>query len=159
MPWLEIVVAAVMLAGLVGTVVPIWPGLAVVWVAGLFYGVVAGFGSFGAVAFGAMTALAIGGTVAKFALPARTGARQGARGATLASALLGALVGAVVFPAFGFLVGAVAGLWVAERGRLGDGHAALQSTVGIIRSLGVGILTELVLGTVMLALWVAWAVA
>jgi uncharacterized protein len=159
MPWLEILVALTMLIGLVGTVVPIWPGLAVVWGAGLVYGLVAGFGTAGTVAFTIMTVLALLGTAAKFVLPARSGARQGARSATLAAAVAGALVGAVVLPALGLPLGALAGLYLAERARVGDPAEAWRNTLGVIRSLGLGILAELGLGTVMLATWVVWAIA
>lgn len=159
MPWLEVAVAAVMLVGLLGTVVPIWPGVAVVWAAGLVYGLVAGFGTAGVVAFALMTGLAVAGTVAKVLLPVRTGARRGATLRTLGAAVAGAAVGAVVLPVLGLPVGALAGVWAAELARLGDAGQAWTSTLGILRSMGLGVLVEFGVGTAMLACWVVWAVA
>jgi uncharacterized protein len=159
MPWLEIAVGAAMLLGLVGTVVPVLPGLAVVWLAGLVYGLTAGFGTAGTVAFTVMTVLALLGTAAKFGLPARSGAQRGARGPAVTAAVVGALLGALILPVFGLPVGAVIGVWAAERARLGDPAEAWRTTVEIVRSLGVGILVEFTLGTVMLATWLVWLIA
>lgn len=157
-PWLELAVGAAMLLGLVGTVVPIWPGLAVAWVAGLVYGLVGGFGPLGTAAFAVMTVLALLGTAAKLGLAARSGARRGARLGTLAAAAVGAVVGAVVLPALGLPIGALVGVWVGELARVGDAGQAWRNTLGVLRSFGLGILVELGLGVVMLAVWLGWAI-
>lgn len=150
------VTALVMVAGLMGTVVPIWPGLVVIWVAGLVYGLVAGFGTAGTVAFGAMTVLALVGTIAKFALPHRGGAARGAPTSSLLAGGAGAIVGLVVIPVLGLPIGAVAGVWLAETARLRDARAAWQVTVGVLIGFGLGALAEFCLGTVMIGCWVAW---
>lgn len=152
-------VAAVMLVGLVGTVVPVMPGLAVVWGAGLVYGLVAGFGSAGTVAFAVMTLLALAGTVATYALPACGGSARGAPRSSLLAGVAGAVVGAVVIPVLGLPVGAVAGVWLAETARLGDSRAAWAATWGVIVGFGLGVIVEFTLGVVMIACWVAWVVA
>lgn len=158
MPWLEVVVGLVMLIGLVGTVVPVWPGLVVVWAAGLGYGLVAGFGTVGTVGFALMTVLVAAGTLAKIALPAHAGARRGAPLPTLLWGVVGAVVGAAVLPALGLPVGAVAGVYLAERRRLPDPTEAWRNTWGILKALGVGVLVEFGLGTLMIATWLVWAV-
>lgn len=150
--------AAVMVLGLVGTVVPVWPGLGVVWAAGLVYGVVAGFGAVGAVAFTVMTVLAIAGTVATVVLPHRGGAARGAPTSSLLAGLVGAVVGVVVLPVLGLPLGALAGVWLAEMARLGDAARAWRATLGVLRGFGLGVLVELGLGTVMIACWVVWVV-
>lgn len=157
MPWLEILTGVVMLLGLVGTVVPVWPGLAVVWLAGLVYGLVGGFGTVGVVAFGLITLLAAVGTTATIVLPVRGGARRGARMPTLAAAATGGIIGAVVLPALGLPIGALAGVWVAELARVNDAAQAWRNTFAVLRGLGVGILIELGVGTIMLATWLVWA--
>ncbi len=159
MPWLEILTGAAMLLGLVGTVVPVWPGLGVVWLAGLVYGLVGGFGTVGAVAFGVMTVLAVLGTTATIVMPVRSGARRGAQLPTLAAAAAGGIVGAIVLPALGLPIGALAGVWVAELARVDDAAQAWRNTIAVLRGLGLGILVELGVGTIMLATWLVWAIA
>lgn len=156
MPWLEIAVGAVMVFGLVGTVVPVWPGVAVVWAAGLVYGLLAGFGAVGAVAFAAMTLLAVLGTLAQVAMPARSGARQGASVRTLAVAGAGAVIGAIVLPVLGLPIGALVGVWAAELARAGDAGLAWRNTLAVLRGMGLAILVELGVGTLMLATWLVW---
>lgn len=158
MPWLEILIGVVMLVGLVGTVVPVWPGLAVVWLAGLVYGLVGGFGTVGAIAFGIITLLAAVGTTATIVMPVRSGARRGAQLPTLAAAATGGIVGAVVLPALGLPLGALAGVWVAELARVNDAAQAWRNTIAVLRGLGLGILIELGVGTIMLATWLVWAI-
>lgn len=150
------VTALVMLLGLVGTIVPVMPGLAVIWVAAVVYGLIAGFGTVGGVAFTAMTALALVGTVAQFALPTRGGAVRGAPTTSLLAGLAGAVTGMVVIPVLGLPIGAVAGVWLAETARLRDARAAWQVTVGVLLGFGLAALVEFSIGTVMIACWVAW---
>lgn len=148
--------AVVMLLGLVGTVVPVVPGLVVIWLAAVVYGLVAGFGSVGTLAFAAMTVFAIAGTIAKFALPHRGGASRGAPATSLLAGLAGAVVGVVVIPVVGLPIGAVVGVWLAETARLRDARAAWRVTVGVLRGFGLAALVEFSLGTVMIGCWAVW---
>lgn len=150
--------AAVMLLGLAGTVVPVMPGVAVIWAAGLVYGLVAGFGTAGTVAFVLMTALAAAGTVATYVLPHRGGAAAGAPTSSLLAGILGAIVGMVVIPVLGLPIGAVAGVWLAETVRLGDARQARQATIGVLVGFGLGVLVEFGAGALMIACWVGWVV-
>jgi hypothetical protein len=52
----------VMAVGAVGTIVPLVPGISLVWGAGLVYGLDRGFGTIGVVAFAVMTGLAVAAT-------------------------------------------------------------------------------------------------
>lgn len=158
MPWLEIIVGVVMVLGLLGTVVPVWPGLAVVWLAGLGYGLLAGFGTIGLVCFGIMTVLAVAGIVSTVMLPHRGGTARGAPGSTMLAGFVGAVVGAVVLPVVGLPVGALVGVWAAEHARLGDGREAWHTTVGVLKGFGLDVLVELGLGLVMIVTWLVWAV-
>lgn len=151
-------VAAVMVVGLVGTVVPVMPGLAVVWGAGLVYGLIAGFGTVGTVAFVVMTLLAVAGTIATYVLPHRGGKTRGAPASSMLAGVVGALVGVVVIPVLGLPIGAVTGVWLAETARLGDARKAWQVTVGVILGFGLGMLVEFSLGVLMIGCWVGWVV-
>src|SRR5919109_38793 len=90
-----------MAVGAVGTVVPLVPGLALVWAAALVYGVVEGFGGVGTVAFGVITVLAAAGTLAGWVVPARVAGRAGASRSSVLLGAVAAIVGFFVIPFVG----------------------------------------------------------
>jgi hypothetical protein len=71
----------------------------------------------------------------------------------LAGGALG-LVGFFVVPVVGLLLGFVLGVYLAERGRLGQHQAAWTSTVVALKAAGVSMLIELLTGLLMAATWV-----
>ena len=150
------VFALVMAIGLIGTVVPVLPGLALIWATGLVYGIVAGFGATGWTAFAVMTVLLVVGTTAQLVLPSRAGARGGAPRSTLMAGALGGLVGFFAIPVVGLPIGAVLAVLAAEQRRLGDLQRAWATTRGVIVGFGVGLLVELSAGLVMVATWIGW---
>ena len=66
---LVVVVALAMAVGVAGTVVPLVPGIGLVWLAALVYGLVDGFGVVGSIVFVTISAIAVAGIVAGIALP------------------------------------------------------------------------------------------
>lgn len=152
-------VAVAMVVGVIGTLVPVLPGILLVWAAALVYGIVAGFGATGWVAFGIITALAIAGTAAGFLLPARAAGGAGApRSSLLAGAALG-IAGFFVIPVVGVAIGAALGIFLAERVRTGDAGAARAATVATLKGYGAGALAQLVVAVGMFGTWIVWAVA
>ena len=94
--WLDISIFGltllVMLVGLFGMIIPIFPGVIVIWLAALGYGIVSGFGTLGWVIFAILTVLMlVGVTVDNLLMGA--GARRG--GASWGSILIGLLAGLV----------------------------------------------------------------
>ena len=59
---LNVVVLAIMLVGELGLIIPILPGLAIIWVAGLVYGVITGFTWVSGAIFAVMTLLMVFGS-------------------------------------------------------------------------------------------------
>ena len=151
-----VLTALVMAAGLLGTVVPVLPGLLLIWIAGIVYGLVEGFGGTGIVALIIMSVLALVGTVAKYVLPQRQGAHAGAGGRALLAACVLGIVGFFVIPVIGLPVGAVAGVYLAELQRLHTRQLAWHSTVTILKAFGVGVLIEVAAGVAMIAAWIVW---
>ena len=151
--------ALVMAVGIAGTVLPFVPGILLVWAAGLVYGLIAGFGAVGAVAFTLMTGAMIGGKIAGWVLPARRGKASGAPRSSLLFAVVGAIVGMIVIPIVGLPVGAVAGIFLAERLRLGSGSAAWMTTRAVIVGFGIGVLIEMTAAVFMAAVWIVWVLA
>jgi uncharacterized protein YqgC (DUF456 family) len=149
-------VAVAMAVGVVGTVVPVVPGLALVWAAALVYGLGAGFGAVGVVAFTMITGLALTGIVAGVAMPKRAATRGGAarRSMWLGGAL--AVVGFFVVPFVGLVVGGVLGVFLGEVVRTRDITAAWRATAATIRGFGVAAVAQLAIALTMVAAWVSW---
>jgi uncharacterized protein YqgC (DUF456 family) len=145
-----------MVAGLIGTIVPLVPGLLIVWVAGLVYGLVEGFGTLGGVAFAVMTVLLVMGSAASYVLPHRAGVLAGAGKGSLRLGIVGAVVGFFVIPVLGLPIGAVAGVWLGERLRLGDWREAWGTTRRVVVGFGLGALAEFGAGALMFATWLIW---
>lgn len=143
----------VMLIGLVGVVVPVLPGLLLVWLATCGTLLWQGTDVAGWAAAAVMTVLFALGTVATIYLPARRGRAGGMTATTAAAVLAGAGIGFVVLPVVGLLVGAGVGLYLGERARLGDPASARSSALAVVRAYGVGVLVELGLGVAMIAVW------
>ena len=72
---LVVLVALAMAVGVAGTVVPLVPGLGLVWLAALAYGLVDGFGVVGSIVFVTISAMAVAGIVAGIAVPHHAAAR------------------------------------------------------------------------------------
>lgn len=149
-------VALAMLAGLIGTALPLIPGLPVVWGAALIYGLVEGFGTTGTIAFGIISVIALAGMIAGIVLPHRRFAAGGAPRATMVAGVAGAIVGFFVIPVVGLVVGALAAIMLVEYRRTADTAAAWRSTKTMIAGFGVGILVELSAGIGIVLVWVIW---
>jgi uncharacterized protein YqgC (DUF456 family) len=151
--------ALAMAVGLVGTVVPVLPGLGLVWLGALAYGLLAGFGAVGWLVMVVLTVLAVLGTVAGVAVPKR---RAGAAGAARSSLWLGALaavVGFFVVPVVGLPLGGALGIFVGERVRTGDGRAARRATWATLVGFGLAAVIQLAVGVAMVGAWLVWVLA
>jgi uncharacterized protein len=152
-------VAVAMAVGIVGTVVPVVPGLMLVWAAGLAYGLAAGFGPVGVAAFAVMTLLAVAGLVAGWVVPHRAAGRAGAPRMSMAVAAVCAVVGFFVVPVVGLPLGGLAGLYLAELQRTSDAAIAWRTTRSTLVAFGLASLMQLAAGVAMALVWVAWVVA
>jgi uncharacterized protein len=148
-----VLLGLVMLVGLVGVVVPVLPGTALVLAAGVVWALlVVDGGAVRWVVVGAMAVLFAVGTVLKYALPGRRLHGSLPR-RTMLMAAVGAGVGFVLLPPLGLILGGVAGVYLGEAQRLGPGAPARRSTVEVLKAVGVGILAELTAGVLMVGTW------
>lgn len=148
-----VVTAAVMLAGLLGVVLPFAPGLPLIWAAAVGSWWIAGMGAAGWVTTAVVTTLLAAAVAARFVLPSRGARSGGAPTSSLWTGLVGAVVGFFVVPVLGFVLGGVAGILVAERRRLGDWRPARRTTVAALRGYGMSVLVEIGAGVAMVATW------
>ena len=152
-------VALVMAVGLVGTVVPVVPGLGLVLAAGVVYGLVEGFGSVGIAAIVVMTALASAGTAAGFVVPRRAAGAAGAAPASLWLGAVLALIGFFVVPVVGLPLGGAVGIFIGEQVRTGDAPAAWRATTATLAGFGLAALAQFGAGLLMVVTWVVWVLA
>jgi uncharacterized protein len=153
-----LLVALAMAVGIAGTVLPVLPGLLLVWGAALAYGIVEGFGPVGWTAFAVISLMALLGTVAGFVLPHRAAGGSGASRWSVWFAFAVGVVGFFVVPVVGMLLGTVLGLFAAELYRTRALDAAWRSTLATLKGFGVSTLVQLAAGLTMAIVWVTWVV-
>ena len=149
----ELLVALVIAVGLVGTILPVLPGLALAWAAVLVWTIADGGGLVRWSVLAVVSVLMVVGMTAKYVLSGRRMRERGAPRSTLLAAGVGGIVGFFVIPVVGIVVGLAAGSFLAELSRLHDKRAAWSSTWAVLVALGIGTLIELAAGVVMALTW------
>lgn len=154
---IDVVAGLLVLVGLVGIVVPVIPGLFIVWV-GVVLWVFETQTTAAWWVLGIATALFVAGMVLQYAVPGRRMRRAGVRTSTLVLGVVVGVVCAVLIPVVGFLVGFPLGIYLVERGRRG-GHpqawAALRQALrAVATTIGIELLTAVtIIGVWALAVW------
>ena len=149
----QVLVGVVMVAGIVGIVLPVLPGLLLIWAAGLWWTIADGGGPTRWTVLAVMTGLLAVGTIAKYVLPARSAAARGAPLGTLVIGAVCAVIGFFVIPIVGVIVGGVLGIYLAEYARLREPGRAWDSTRAALVAIGIGLLIELTAGVLMFGVW------
>jgi uncharacterized protein len=149
----QLLIGLVMVAGLIGVVVPVLPGLFLMWAAGVVWAWLDGGGVERWTVAAALTVLLVVGTTLKYVLPARSAAGAGAPRSTLVLGALGAIVGFFVLPFLGFVIGGVGVVFLVELLRLANAPAAWRSTRAVLVGIGIGMLVELGAAVLMLTVW------
>lgn len=158
---LETLTLFALLVGLAGLLIPIFPGLTVMWAATLVYALVqAGNGKMTWIdwsLFAFITLLMIvGNVIDNIIIVKHTHDKQ----VPWSSILVGFLAGFVASLFFTPLVGIAAsplGLFGAEYLRLKDREAALRSTRAWMTGWGLSVLARVGVGVFMVGLWMIWA--
>ncbi|MFH1907588.1 MAG: DUF456 domain-containing protein [Chloroflexota bacterium] len=111
---IEVLTLTFMLFGLFGLIVPIFPGLVVIWLAGLGYGLVAGFSTLGWWMFAIITILMLIGSFVDNLLMGTQARQSGASWVSIGAALVFGIAGNFVLPVIGGLIAALLALFTAE---------------------------------------------
>ena len=154
--WLTLLI---MLVGLVLLIVPIFPGITVIWVAALLYGFVIGFDTLGIVIFVFITVGMIAGISADNVLMG-AGARQGgASWLTIIVALIAGIAGTILFPPIGGLIAIPVSIFLLELIRNREWRSAWRAPRGLALGWGLSFLVRFGIGLVMISAWLIWAIA
>lgn len=158
---LETLTLFFMLVGLAGLLIPVFPGLTVMWLATLVYALVQVSNKsmhwFEWVLFALITLLMIVGSIIDNIIIAR---RVRERQTPWGSIILGYLAGIIASLFFTPLIGIIAapaGLFGAEYLRLRDPSIAFASTRAWMTGWGITIAVRVAIGIVMIGLWMTWA--
>lgn len=142
-----------MVLGLVGVVLPVLPGLLLVWVGVLLWTVTADAEAAWWV-LGVVTVLYVVGVVVEYAVPGQHLRRAGVRTGTLVLAVLLAIVMGILIPVVGALLGFPLGIYLVQRVRRGSHDQAWRATGHALRAVGLNILIELCTALLMITTWV-----
>ena len=155
--WVTILVGVVMVVGLAGTIVPVLPGLTVLWAAALVYGLVVGFGPIGIVVMVLLSVILVVSVVKGVVLPKKMAEGSDVSRWSQLVALVGAIIGFFIIPVVGIIVGALVGLLFAEYANHRHFEPAWVSTKAVAKGFGLSALVDIALGMLMIGTWGVWA--
>jgi uncharacterized protein YqgC (DUF456 family) len=150
----DVVVGVAMAVGLVGTVVPLLPGLPLIVGAAFAWVIADGADSGQWLVFGAVTVVAVVGLIVGSILPARRASAAGASRVSLLAGAIGAVAGAIFIPVVGAFIGWPLGVLAAEWLRSRDVGVAVASTRATVAGLVHGAAIQFGAGVVAVAIWV-----
>jgi uncharacterized protein YqgC (DUF456 family) len=159
--FLEILTFLVLISGLLGLLIPVFPGLTVMWLGTLVYAVVMAIagrmGWAGWLLFVFITLLMIGGNIVDNIIIAKhMRDKEIPWSSILISFAAGILVSLFLTPLVGMIASPV-GLFLAEWYRLKDKPSALANTKAWMTGWGWSFLARFGIGIVMILLWALWA--
>lgn len=150
---INLVAGVMVLAGVLGVVIPVLPGLLLSWAGVLVWALLGDAGSVRWAVLGLATVVAVGGTLVKYLWPGKRLKNTGVpTSSMLAGGVLG-LIGFFVVPVVGLILGFVLGLWLAERVRLGPSQA-WASTKSALGAVGLAMLVEFAAALAIAVVWV-----
>lgn len=158
--WLHVSIFAltqfIMLVGLFGLIVPVFPGTVVIWLAALGYGVVTGFHTLGIILFVIITILMLVGTLVDNLFMGAGARKGGASWTTILVALLAGVLGTLFFPPIGGFIAAPLAILLLEYTRTHDMQQAWQALRGLATGFGLSVVMRFGIGVLMMILWWIW---
>lgn len=146
------------LLGIVGTIVPILPGALLVAGAVLLWAVLTGGTTAWLVAVAAV-GIIIAGQVLKYMIPGKQLKATGVPNWVLFVGAVGGIIGFFVVPVIGLILGFIAGVFLAEAGRLRTFKDAWPTTLQAMKSAGWSVLIEFGSAVLAASIWVGGLVA
>jgi uncharacterized protein len=152
------------LIGLVGVILPILPGMLLIWLTVFFFYIAEralGFAAIDPISFGAITAIALVAGTSELWLPLLGARRSGSSRRAMVAGMIGALIGtfALPIPLVGTIAGYAAGVLLGEYQKHGEWERALRASAGGLAGWGVATLLQLGSGLLILILFVWQVVA
>jgi uncharacterized protein len=153
---LNVVLLFIMLFGLFSLIIPLVPGLVIIWVPILIYGLIDGFSLGSGIIFGVITVLLIVGNLLDNVLMGTGARQQGAPWGSILLALLGGLIATFLLTPIGGILVTMGILFLLEYLREKNAKKAFESTKSMAIGLGWAIVSRMGIGLVMILLWGLW---
>lgn len=150
-------VQILMLVGLLGLIVPLYPGLVIMWLAALGYGILSGFSTLGIVLFVIITLLMVVGSVGDNLLVGATTRKGGVPWKTIIIALVAGVAGTALLPPVGGIIAVPLVIMVMEYLRVRDWNQAWLALRGLATGWGLAYVVRLGFGFLTMILWWLWA--
>jgi hypothetical protein len=166
--WLSLAQAALdgitlffLLVGLAGLLIPIFPGLTIMWLGTVFYATVrltsGQMTSLEWLAFALITILMVVGNVVDNIIISRKMRERAIPWKSILMGYAAGVVGSLLFTPLVGLLTAPAGLYAAESVRLRSGREAMASTRAWLTGWGWSFAARLAIGLLMTMTWMLWA--
>ncbi len=158
--WLDISIFGLtqifMLVGLFGLIVPVFPGIVVMWLAALGYGIVTGFQTLGIVIFVILTLLMLFGVTIDNVLMGVGARKGGASWLSILVALVAGILGTLLWPPIGGVIAAPLSVLLLEYWRHRSWDQAWNALRGLASGWGLSFVVRFATGLVMMVLWWLW---
>jgi uncharacterized protein YqgC (DUF456 family) len=163
--WLQVMVETltlfVLLAGLAGLLIPVFPGLTVMWLSTLFYAIVEAtkhhMNWVDWLLFSLITLLMIGGNIIDNIIIAKHVRDKNVPWSSIIWAFAAGIVVSIFLTPLAGMVASPAGLFLAEWRRLKDRPSAFANTRAWLTGWGWSVAARLGIGVLMIILWALWA--
>ncbi len=147
-----------MLIGLVGLIVPVFPGLVVIWLAALLYGIAAGsFDTKGWIIFILISVMALVGYVVDNIFMGAKARQSGAAWISIWVSYAAGVIFSLVFTPLIGLLAAPIGLFISELIHRKDWRLALETVRAMLVGWGWSFFVRFIIGIIMIGLWMVWA--
>lgn len=163
--WLQVIIESltlfVLLAGLAGLLIPVFPGLTVMWLGTLIYALVQAANDNMTwtdwMLFTLITLLMIGGNIVDNIIITKHVREKNVPWSSIIWAFTAGIVVSIIFTPLGGMLAAPAGLFLAEWRRLRERSTALANTRAWMTGWGWAIAARLGIGVIMIVFWMLWA--
>ena len=163
--WLQVVIETltlfVLLTGLAGLLIPVFPGLTVMWLGTLFYAIVEALKRnmtwVDWFLFALITLLMLSGNIVDNIIIAKHVREKNVPWSSIIWAFAAGLIVSLVFTPLIGIVASPAGLFLAEWYRLKDKKAAFDNTKAWLTGWGWSVAARFGIGVLMVLLWMLWA--
>jgi uncharacterized protein len=158
---LETLTLFALIVGLLGLIVPVFPGLVVMWLGTLVYAILqnaaGNMTGWKWVIFGIITLLMIAGSIVDNLIIAYKMRDKYIPWSSILFAFAAGIIASLFFTPLIGLVAAPVGLFLAENRRLKDRDAAVDSTKAYMIGWGWAFGVRFLIGLVMIGFWMVWA--
>lgn len=146
-----------MMLGLGGLVIPVFPGITVIWGLTLVYGIFTRFADSGGWWFALLTVLAAVGWLSDNLLMGAKARQSGARWSSIAIAIAAGLVFSVFLTPVGGIIASLIGLFVSEYAHRKNSNETLLVVRDMLIGWGWAFVVRFGLGILMIVFWAVWA--